>query len=162
MYDRRPAFELVVVIVMKNVRNPDGEAGAARFDGREGGVIIDYVVGEQSFVAAAAAEIQGREIVERARSAYAGEEPSIFFIPEMVGISGGSDFDWLALWGGRRALRWVWRRGGRRLRMDAGRNENCEECQGCFREMPGDKLLLHVCSFVARWRLDPGKLLSAL
>ena len=45
MYDRRPAFELVVVIVMKNVRNADGEAGAARFDSGKGGVIIDQIVG---------------------------------------------------------------------------------------------------------------------
>jgi hypothetical protein len=64
MYDRRPPFELVVIIAMKNVRNPDGEAGSAGFDGSEGGVIIDQVVGEQGFVTAAAAKIQGGEIVE--------------------------------------------------------------------------------------------------
>jgi len=45
MYDRRPAFQLVVVIVMKNVRNADGEAGAACFDGGEGSVVINQIVG---------------------------------------------------------------------------------------------------------------------
>ena len=100
MYDRRPAFELVVVVMMKNVRKPDGEAGATRFDGREGGVIIDQVVGEQHFLTATAAEIQGGEIVEGARSAYAGEEPSIFFVPKMVSIGGGLSFGRLVFRGG--------------------------------------------------------------
>ena len=45
MYDRRPAFELVVVIVMKNVRNADGEAGGASLDGGEGSVIVNQIVG---------------------------------------------------------------------------------------------------------------------
>ena len=95
MYDRRPAFELVVVIVMKNVRNADGEARSAGFDGSEGGVIVDQIVGQQGFVAAAATEIQGGEIVEGAGGAYAGEEPSVFFVPEMVGVRGGLDCAWL-------------------------------------------------------------------
>lgn len=124
MYDRRPAFELVVVIVMKNVRNADGEAGAARFDGREGGVVIDQIVGQQGFRTPAAAEIQGREIVERAGSPYAGKKPVVFLVPEMVGI--GGRFDCGGLGFRNRCLFWrrVGRWGQRRLGLGQGWSES--------------------------------------
>jgi hypothetical protein len=160
MYDRRPAFELVMVVVMKNIRNADGEAGAARFDGSEGGVVIDQIVGQQGFLASAAAEIQGGEIVERAGSAYAREKPIVFLVPEMMGARGG-----LAGGGpGFRRLAWrcVGRCGESGLRLGQGWSEKCQEGEGCFWEMFCDALLLHVCSFVARWRLDLAKLRSAL
>jgi hypothetical protein len=38
------------------------------------------------------------------------------------------------------------------LRMDERWSEKCESGQGCCSEMLCDELLLHVCSFVARWR----------
>jgi hypothetical protein len=41
MNDRRPALKFVVVIMMKKIRNADGQAGGTRFDGGKGGVIVD-------------------------------------------------------------------------------------------------------------------------
>jgi hypothetical protein len=48
------------------------------------------------------------------------------------------------------------------LRLREGGSEKCQEGETCFGEMFFDELLLHVCSFVAKWRCDLVKLLSAL
>lgn len=156
MYDRRPAFKLVVVVAMKNVGNADGEAGGARFDGREGGVVIDQIVGQQDFLPSAAAEIQGGEIVERTGSAYSGEKPIVFFVPEMVGGGGRFDCGGPGFRNSCLAWRCVWRCGESGLRLGQGWSEKYQEGEGCCWEMFCDELLPHVGSFVARWRLDLG------
>ena len=54
------------------------------FDGSESGVIVHNVVGEQRFIAAAAAKIQGGEVIESAGSTHGGEEQVVFAIPERM------------------------------------------------------------------------------
>lgn len=55
--DGGPALEPVVMVVMEEIGNSDGDGGGAGFDRGEGGVIIDDIVRQKNFVAAAAAEI---------------------------------------------------------------------------------------------------------
>jgi hypothetical protein len=47
-------------------------------------VIVDDVVGEEDFLAAATAHVQSGKIVQRAGSGYAGEKPIVGFVPEPV------------------------------------------------------------------------------
>ena len=55
--DGGPALEPVVMVVMEEIGNSDGDGGGAGFDRGEGGVIIDDIVRQKNFVAAATAEI---------------------------------------------------------------------------------------------------------
>ena len=64
--DGGPAFKPVVMIVVKEIGDADRDGGAGSFDRSERGVIVHNVIGEQNFVAAAAAEIQRGEIIQRA------------------------------------------------------------------------------------------------
>src|ERR1700676_1374925 len=73
--------------MMKQIGDADRDTGCARFDGCEGGMIVDDGVGEQSLVAAAAAKIEGGRIIEAARNGDAGKEPVVFFIPEAMRFS---------------------------------------------------------------------------
>ena len=82
--ERGPALEFVMIVAVKEVRSPNGDAGRGSFDGGESGVIVDDVVGEEDFLAAAAAHVESGEVVEGARGADAGEEPVVFFVPEAV------------------------------------------------------------------------------
>ena len=83
--ERGPALQFVVAETMKEVGSADGGAGGGDFDERKGGVVIDDIVGEQDFVAAAAAHVERGEVVEGPGSTYSGEEPGVFFVPEPVG-----------------------------------------------------------------------------
>ncbi len=80
--DRGPALEFVMAVVVEQVGNADGRCGAGCFDGCESRMIIDDVVGEENFLAAAATHIEGREIVERTGSGYTGKEPVVGCIPK--------------------------------------------------------------------------------
>lgn len=57
MDDGGPALKPVVMVVMEQIGNADGEGGGAGFDRSEGGMIIDDIVGQKNFVAAATAKI---------------------------------------------------------------------------------------------------------
>ena len=98
VHDRGPALQTMVVGAVKEVGDADGSNGGGSFDGGESGVIVDNVVGEQRFIAAAAAKIQRREVIESARGADGGEEKIVFAIPKrmlkrwrsglVIGVSG--------------------------------------------------------------------------
>jgi len=82
--DRRPPLERVMAIVVEQIRHADGCGCPRRFDHSERRVIIDDVVGQQDFLAAAATHVQRREIIERSRRADAGEEQIVGRIPESM------------------------------------------------------------------------------
>ena len=84
MHDRGPAFQAMVMGAVKEVGDADGCNGGGSFDGGESAVIVDNVVGEQSFIAAAAAKIQSGEVIESARSADGGEEKIVLAIPKRM------------------------------------------------------------------------------
>jgi len=69
---------------MKEIGHADGGYGGCGFDRGKSGVIVHNVVGEQRFIAAATAKIQGGEVVESAGSANGGEEQTVFAIPERM------------------------------------------------------------------------------
>ncbi len=56
--DGGPSLKPVVMVMMEEIGGSDGKCGAAGFDGGEGGMIVDDVVGQEHLVTAAAAEIQ--------------------------------------------------------------------------------------------------------
>lgn len=82
--DGGPALELVMAVVMEKIGSADGDAGASDFDSREGGMIVDDVVGEENFLAAAAAHVERRGIVQGAGGGDAGEEQVILAIPKAM------------------------------------------------------------------------------
>jgi hypothetical protein len=69
---------------MEKVGDADRDGGAGSFDRGEGGMIVHNVIGEQNLVAAAAAEIQRGEIIQRTRRGNGGEQQVVFAIPETV------------------------------------------------------------------------------
>jgi len=69
---------------MEEVRGSDGDACAGRFNCRECGVIVHDVVSDQNLLPAAAAHVERRKIIERARSSDASEQPGVFLIPETM------------------------------------------------------------------------------
>jgi len=87
--DGGPAFQAMVLVAMKKVRDADGGNCSGGFDGGESGVIVDHDVGEQCFIAAAAAKIQCREVIESAGSANRRKQQIVFSIPERM-PEGGS------------------------------------------------------------------------
>jgi hypothetical protein len=64
--DGSPALQFVVSVTMKKIRGANGNTGGARLDERKPGVIIDGIVGQKYFLAAAAPHVQGGEIVQSA------------------------------------------------------------------------------------------------
>lgn len=82
--DRSRAFEFVMAVMMEQVGDADRRARAGGFDDGERGVIIDDVVGEQDFLAAATAHVERGKIIERARGADAGEEPVVGRVPKTM------------------------------------------------------------------------------
>ena len=82
--DGGPALKPMVVIVVEKVGDADRDGGTGSFDRGEGGVIVHDVVGQQNFVAAAAAEVQRGEIIQGTRRGNGGEQQVIFAIPETV------------------------------------------------------------------------------
>lgn len=94
--DGGPALELVMAVAMEKIGSADGDAGACDFDGGECRMIVHDVVGEENFLAAAAAHIERGRIIEGARSGDSGEEQIIRSIPKAmraglrrVGFRGG-------------------------------------------------------------------------
>ena len=82
--DGRPAFQAMVMVAMKNIREANGGHAGGGFDGSESGVVVDNVVGEQRLIAAAAAKVQCGEVVESAGSADGRKEQIVFSIPERM------------------------------------------------------------------------------
>ena len=97
--DGGPTLEFVVAVMVEQIGNADGCSGAGSLDGCESRMIVDDVVGEQNFLAAAATHIQGREIIERTGSGYTGKEPVVGCVPKGMLVR-GRDFR-------------LWRRGSR-------------------------------------------------
>ena len=64
MNDGRPALQFVVPVAMKKIRRANGNTGGRGFDGGKPRVIIDGIVGQKYFLAAAAAHVQRGEIVQ--------------------------------------------------------------------------------------------------
>jgi len=89
MNDRGPTLELVMTVTVEQIRNADGGGGAGRFDGRESRVIIHDVVGEQNLLAAAAAHVESRKVIERAGGGDAGEQPVVGLVPESMRVGAG-------------------------------------------------------------------------
>ena len=76
-------------------------------------MIVDDVVGEQNFLAAAATHIQGGEIIECTGSGYTGKEPAVGCVPKGMFVR-GRDFRLWRRGAGRRGHRsWILR--GRRF-----------------------------------------------
>jgi len=99
--DGGPTLEFVVAVVVKQIGNADGCSGAGCFDGCEGRMIVDDVVGEKNFLAAAATHIQGREIIECTGSGNTRKEPVVGCVPK-------------GMFGSRRGFRSGHRGGGHR------------------------------------------------
>ena len=84
VHDRGPAFQAMVMGAVKEVGDADGCNGGGSFEGGESAVIVDNVVGEQRFIAAATAKIQSGEVIKSAGSPDGGEEQTVFAIPERM------------------------------------------------------------------------------
>jgi hypothetical protein len=74
----------MMVGAVKEIGHANRRNRGGGFDGSESGVIVHNVVGEQRFIAAAAAKIQSGEVIESARSADGGEEKIVFAIPKRM------------------------------------------------------------------------------
>ena len=86
--DGGPTLEFVMAVVVEQIGNADGCSGAGSLDGCESRMIVDDVVGEQNFLAAAATHIQGREIIECTGSGNAGKEPVVGCVPKGMLVRG--------------------------------------------------------------------------
>src|SRR5262252_8088199 len=73
----RPALKAMVMVAVKKIRNAYRRTRAGSFNCREGGMIVDYIVAEQSLIDTTAAEIERGEIVKRAPRPDSGEEPVV-------------------------------------------------------------------------------------
>src|SRR5215472_11661242 len=69
---------------MEKKRCADGYSGACRLNASESRVIVHHVVGEKDFLAAAAAHVQSREIVQCSSRANTREQPTILLVPEAM------------------------------------------------------------------------------
>jgi hypothetical protein len=140
--DGGPALEFVMAIVVEQIGNADGGSSAGCFDDCESRMIIDDVVGEQNFLAAAATHIQGREIIECTGSGYTGKEPAVGCVPK-------------GMFGSRRDFR-LWRRGGghcgHRFWIRCGRRFLGEESFRAARVSEREQQYEGNCS----WPLDSG------
>ena len=84
MGDGNPALERMMASAMEQIRHADGKSSAAGFDTGKGRVVVDDPIGEEDFLAAAAAHVQRRGVVEGAGGCDSGEKPIVFAIPEGV------------------------------------------------------------------------------
>src|ERR1019366_2341458 len=64
MNDGSPALQFVVSVTMKKIGGANGNTGRTRLDGREAGMIINRIVGQKYFLAAAPSHVQRGEIVQ--------------------------------------------------------------------------------------------------
>lgn len=79
-----PTFKPVVMVAMKQVGCSDRNAGGAGLDGGKARVIVDSFIGQENFLAAAAAHVQGGKIIKGAGSGDSSEEQIVFLVPETV------------------------------------------------------------------------------
>src|ERR1700687_5526690 len=75
--DGGPTLQPVVPGAMKEISSADGHAGSGGFQRCKSSVIVHDVIGDENFLAAAAAHIERGKIVERACSSRAGKQPGI-------------------------------------------------------------------------------------
>ena len=93
--DRDPAFELVVVGAVHPVGEADGSERRRRLQAGKCRGVIDDVVRDQNFFAAARQKIAGGSIVQAAEDSDAGEQQNVGTVPEGVRrVLGGSIGDW--------------------------------------------------------------------
>jgi hypothetical protein len=62
--DGSPTLQFVVSVTMKNIGRANGNTRRTRFDERKTGVIINGVIGQKYFLAAAAPHVQRGEVVQ--------------------------------------------------------------------------------------------------
>jgi len=79
-----PSFQLVVAGSMKDVSRADRNSRARRLDRGKCRMIIHSVVGQKDLLPPTPSHVQGRKVVQRSRSARAGEQPRIGPVPELV------------------------------------------------------------------------------
>ena len=84
VHDGGPAFQAMVVVTVKEVGDANRGQGCGRFDGGEGCVVVNNVVGEQRFIAATAAKVESGEIIEGAGSADSRKQQIVFATPERM------------------------------------------------------------------------------
>ena len=84
VHDGCPTLKFVVVVAMEKISGADGHASGAGFDEGKTGVIVDGVVGQKNFLAAAAAHVERREVVEGAGGSDTGKKQIVFAIPETM------------------------------------------------------------------------------
>ena len=86
--DRGPALEFVMMVAMEQVGYADGSSGASGFDCGECRVIVDDLIGEENFLAAAVAHVERGKIIERARNGHACEKQIVGFVPKAMVVLG--------------------------------------------------------------------------
>ena len=84
VHDGGPTLETMMMIAVKQVRDSNGHSRTGCFDGGEGGVIVDDVVGQKCFVAATTAKVQGRRVVQCPRSSDGSKQETVLAIPEAM------------------------------------------------------------------------------
>ena len=82
--DGSPALQTMVVVVMEQIGNANGDRSAASLDCGKSRVIVDDGVVQKDFIAAAAAKIESGEIIEGARGTDGGEQEIVLAIPEVM------------------------------------------------------------------------------
>src|SRR5260370_40725209 len=87
MHHRRPAFQLVMAVAMKQVRSPNRDTSSPCLDCRKRSVIIHDLIGEQDFIVTAPPQVQGRKIIKRPRRSNTCKQPVILLVPEAVLLS---------------------------------------------------------------------------
>jgi len=81
---RRPSFQLVMSITVKQIGSTDGDTCCGGFDGCKGRVIIHHIVSKENLLPSAAAHIQSGKVIQRASSSNASEKSIILFVPEAM------------------------------------------------------------------------------
>jgi len=84
MNERRPSFQFVMSIAVKDIGSANGDARRCRLDSGKGRVIVHHVVGKENLLPATAAHVQRGRIIQCARCANASKEPVILFVPEAM------------------------------------------------------------------------------
>jgi hypothetical protein len=82
--DGSPALQFVMAVAVKQVRNGNRGACSRGFNRCERSMIVHYIVRQQNPLPPATPEIQRRKIIKCPRCSDSGEEPVVFFVPEVV------------------------------------------------------------------------------
>lgn len=81
---RSPALQLVMTIVVEEIRSGDGNSRPSGLNRGERWVIVHDVIGEKNLLSPAPPHIQRRKIIQRARRSHACEQTPVFLVPETV------------------------------------------------------------------------------